>query len=98
MARWTQNREEARHVMRIQEQLKRESAKVPRNMIRVLRNDNCCLEGYLSEWKSGNNARVVIPPTSFHGELTLEFPNRYSITIDMLDIQSISNVTNNSKK
>ena len=84
--------------MRIQEQLKRESAKVPRNMIRVLRKDNCCLEGYLSEWKSGNNARVVIPPTSFYGELTLEFPNRYSITIDMLDIQSISNVTNNSKK
>jgi hypothetical protein len=84
--------------MRIQEELKRELAKEPQNIIRVLRKDNCCLEGYLSEWRSGNNARVVIPPTSFYGELTLEFPNRYSITIDMLDIQTISNVSNNKKK
>ena len=90
MARWTQNREEARHLMKLQEELRRESARVPHSIIKVLRKDNFSLEGYLSDWKSGNNAHLVKPPTSFFGEVTLAFPNGYSITIDMLDIQTIS--------
>ena len=90
MARWTQDKDEARHLIRIQQELKRESAKARKNFIRVLRKDNCWLEGYLADWKVGNNAQSEMPPTRFYGELTLEFPNRYSIKIDMLDIEKIA--------
>ena len=97
MARWTQNREEARHLLKLQKELRRALANSPYNIIKVVRNDNCCLEGCLSGEEAGNNAHIAMPPTSFYAEVTLQFLNGYTITIDLLDVQTISNVTNREK-
>lgn len=90
--RWTENNDEIRHLVSIQEELF--TALSAGHLIEVTISNGRTFEGLLSNQSSGNNG---VPVSSFYGNLTLTRLNNQKVEIDLLDVKKITNVTTKEK-
>lgn len=95
MARWTQSRKDIEHIAKISDDL---LAALPNGpIVTVVRKNEEEVEGLLFDQKTQNNVYMTYPATSCYSEITLMCLSTGSMTIDVLDIQSIVNSTSVEK-